>query len=224
VRASLPLVTLAAALVLQSAASCAHVGSSKPAINRYQLGPVSSAALAPDHVPLELHSVTATAPFRDTGIAYQASPYRLDSYTFSRWAAPPIEMVSERLTHLLEQPPIGAQRSQEAMLLDARITAFQEVDEGGAISGLVAIDFCLRPKRPASPPQWCQTFRCQTAALANTREAAVAAVTTSLNKVIGELAAAIDRQSQIAQGLESQSPADQTSTGPRRRLTRSSGL
>jgi hypothetical protein len=53
---------------------------------------------------VQLGAVTGATPFRDTGIAYQVSLYRLDSYTFSRWVAPPVEMVTQRLRHLVEPP------------------------------------------------------------------------------------------------------------------------
>src|SRR6202035_3637534 len=81
---------------------------------------------------------------------------------------------------------------------DSRIIAFQEVDIGGRISGLVGMDFCLRPIRPPSRPQWCQTFRRQTPASADSREAAVAAITTSFNGVIDELTAILNRQLQVS--------------------------
>jgi uncharacterized lipoprotein YmbA len=196
VRASLPLVALAAALILEGAGGCSITRPTKPPIHRYQLGPASAAALAPDRLAVQLGAVTGGTPFRDTGIAYQVSPYRLDSYTFSRWAGPPVEIVTQRLRHLVEPPPAETLGSHDARILDVRIMAFQEVDIGGRISGLVEMDFCLRPIRPPSRPQWCQTFRRQTPASADSREAAVAAITTSFNGVIEELTVALDRQLQ----------------------------
>ena len=196
-RASLPLVVLAAALILEGAGGCSITRPTKPPIHRYQLGPASGAALAPDRLAVQLGAVTGATPFRDTGIAYQVSPYRLDSYTLSRWAGPPVEIVMQRLRHLVEPPPAETLGPRDARILDARIMAFQEVDIGGSISGLVEMDFCLRPIRPPSRPQWCQTFRRQTPASADSREAAVAAITTSFNGVIEELTVALDRQLRV---------------------------
>ena len=196
-RATFSLVALAAALVLESAGGCGIARPARPPIRRYQLGPASAAALAPDRLAVQLGAVTGATPFRDTGLAYQTSPYRLDSYTFSRWAEPPVEMVTQRLRHLVEPPPAEIRGSHDARILDAHIIAFQEVDIGGGTSGLVEMDFCLRPVRPPSRTQWCQTFRRQTPASADSREAAVAAITTSFNGVIDELTVILNRQLQV---------------------------
>ena len=91
----------------------------------------------------------------------------------------------------------GIRGSHDAESSSTHIIAFQEVDIGGGPSGLVEMDFCLRPVRPPSRTQWCQTFRRQTPASADSREAAVAAITTSFNGVIDELTAILDRQLQV---------------------------
>jgi hypothetical protein len=204
---------------MQSAAACS-LSRSKPQIHRYQLGPASPAALSNDRPVIESRPVTAITPYRDTGIAYQSSPYRLDSYTFSRWAASPVEMVNARLKELVERPPTGPRRSMPAMVLDAQVLAFQEVDEGGKVSGLVEMEFCLRPKRPPSVALWCKTIRHETVASADTREAAVAALTSSLNSVIDDLIVALDRQFQLIPAAEAQAKdnEDEESPPPRRRM------
>jgi hypothetical protein len=80
------------------------------------------------------------------------------------------------------------------MLLDSHVAAFQEFNQGEHVSGLVEMDFCLRPKRTPSKALWCRSIRHQTAASANTREAAVIAITTSMNGVLDELIAELNRQ------------------------------
>ncbi len=180
-------------MILSAGAGCS-ARAAKPQLHRFILGPPSTASLTIDRPPVELGSVNGLTPFRDTEIAYQTTPYRLNVYTFSRWSAPPIELVGERIAELLETPPTGPRSSLPPMLLDSRIDAFQEVDEGEHISGLVTINFCLRLQRSPSKPQWCQTVSHQTAATANTREAAVAAITTSLNRVLDDVIAELDRQ------------------------------
>lgn len=217
-RVRLRLVTVAAAMGLQVMAGCSAFRGSKPQIHRYVLGPASAAALSKDRPPLESRSVTGITPYRDTGIAYQSSGYRLDSYTFSRWAASPVEMVSQRLKDVVEQPPTGPRRSMPVMLLEARLDAFQEVDEPGKVSGLVEMEFCLRPKRPLSRVLWCKTFRHQTAASADTREAAVAAISSSLNSVIDELTVELDRQLQAIPASEPQAKDEDEESPPARRL------
>lgn len=194
-RPSLPLLTLAVAMILSSAGGCSIRGSSpKPQVHRYILGPASTASLTPDRPSIDAGAITGLTPFRDTEIAYQTTPYRLDTYTFHRWSAPPIEQVSERIGVLLETPPSGPKSSLPPMLLDSHIIAFQEVDDGEHVSGLVSINFCLTSKRSASKELWCRTISHQTASSANTREAAVAAITASFNGVLDDLAAELNRQ------------------------------
>jgi len=195
VRPRLPLQTLAASIVLFSAAGCSIRDSSpKPQVHRYVLGPASTATLTADRPLIEAGPATGSTPFRDTEISYQTTPYRLDEYTFSRWSAPPIEQVSERIGVLFQRPPIGPRSSLPTMALDSHIVAFQEVDDGEHVSGLVTINFCLRPTRPTSKALWCQTISHQTAASANTREAAVAAITASFNSVLDDLIAELNRE------------------------------
>ncbi|HYL58509.1 MAG TPA: hypothetical protein VEU51_06530 [Candidatus Acidoferrales bacterium] len=209
---------VAAAIVVQSATACSLGRGPKPQIHRYTLGPASSAALSSDRPVIESRPVLGIGTYRDTGIAYQSSPYRLDSYTFSRWAASPVEMVSARLNEVVEQPPTGPRRSMPAMVLDARLSAFQEVDEGGKVSGLVEIEFCLRPKRPPSVAIWCKVIRHETVASADTREAAVAAITISLNAVIDELTAELNREFQSLPAAEAQARDEDEESPPRRRV------
>ena len=192
-RPGLPLLTLAAGMILSIGAGCSARGP-KPQIHRYILGPASTATLTADRPPIDLGVVSGLTPFHDTEIAYETTPYRLDVYTFSRWSGPPIELVSERIGALLQKPPDGPRSSLPAMLLDSHIEAFQEVDDGEHVSGLVTINFCLRPQRSPSKPQWCQTISHQTGASANTREAAVAAITGSLNTVLDDLIVELNRQ------------------------------
>ncbi len=217
-RVRVRLLAVVVAIVMQGAAACFLSRGPKPQIHRYTLGPVSPAALSSDRPAIESRPVLGIGPYRDTGIAYQSSPYRLDSYTFSRWAAAPVEMVSARLKEVVEQPPTGARRSMPAMVLDARLNAFQEVDEGGKVSGLVEMEFCLRPKRPPSAVLWCKTIRHETVATADTREAAVAAMTSSLNGVVDDLTVELDRELQSLPAAEAQAKDEDEHSPPPRRL------
>jgi uncharacterized lipoprotein YmbA len=96
------LLALTALLLVDWLAGCGFM-TSRPQIHRYQLGPFTAARLKSDRVPIKLGSVTGTAPFRDTGIAYQTAAYRLDTYGFNRWIAPPVELLAQRLNHSLQR-------------------------------------------------------------------------------------------------------------------------
>lgn len=75
---------MAAAILLQYGAACSLGRGPKPEIHRYTLGPASASTLSSDRPVIESRPVLGIGTFRDTGIAYQSSPYRLDSHTFSR--------------------------------------------------------------------------------------------------------------------------------------------
>ena len=195
VRPRLLLLALSALIIVVGVGGCSIRGNSpKPQVHRYILGPASNAILTADRPSIDLGAVTGLTPFRDTEIAYQTTPYRLDTYTFHRWSAPPIEQVTERIGVLLQPPPSGPKSSLPSMLLNSHIESFQEVDEGEHVTGLVSINFCLVPKRQSSKVLWCQTISHQTSASANTREAAVVAITTSFNSVADDLVAELNRQ------------------------------
>ena len=190
---------VAALAVLLSA--CA-IFARTPTIHRYQLAPSSARPSIPSGIDIELRNVAGTAPFHDTGIVFQTSPYRLDSYPFHRWVAPPSELVGDALNAMLNQPVAqqGKPGSEPAYYLDARIFAFQEVREGApaaAGSGLVEIEFCLTPDQPFARPVWCQTMRKDTAESSDTAESAAASISTSFNDVLAELAPKLSTQAAL---------------------------
>ncbi len=191
---------IVAAFVMTITLACAACAlfRSPPVMHRYTIPDTAVAPSLPAGLNLEIGSVTGLAPFHDTGVAYQISPFRLDNYRFHRWVAPPTEILTQRLTGMIEQPAAGlaspAAKDDPIMLLDARIRAFQEVDEGGHSSGLVEIEFCLTPTTSMARPAWCQNFRRDTTASANTPEAAAAAISKSLNDILTDLMPALSSQ------------------------------
>lgn len=178
------------------AAACAPLRG-RPQVHRYMLG---AAALSPKlsaQYNLELRRVEGSAPYDDSALAYQTSRYRLDTYHFDRWVAPPTELVFEAVAEMLRQrgPTSAAASGQPVTFLDGWIKAFQEVDqEGGGRYGLVEIEFCLTPSQVFARPLWCRTIRHETAQTGNTAEAAVAAINASFEQVLSDLAAALAAQ------------------------------
>jgi ABC-type transport auxiliary lipoprotein component len=180
------IVTLAAAL----AAGCGLFARSVPMTHRYQVvGPAVTAEIPPD-VKIELHTVSGAEPYQDTGIAYQTSPYRLDAFHFHRWVEAPTDLVTERLREVLYHPSnLGSEAPQAQPLhLDARIKAFQQVDEGAKPSGLVTIQFCLYPNVPYARALWCKTISKQNEADGPAPEQAAAAISLAFNEVMAEFA------------------------------------
>src|SRR2546426_509436 len=124
-RLALNAVLLAAGLAIFAGCSSS---SPKPELHRYLLAVNSPNIRIPATTVVQLHEVTGSAPFRDSAIAYQTSPYRLDSYSFHRWVSPPTEMVAQTLNDLVNQPISGnAAADPLLVLLDARIKSFQQV-------------------------------------------------------------------------------------------------
>ncbi|HYB89852.1 MAG TPA: ABC-type transport auxiliary lipoprotein family protein [Candidatus Binataceae bacterium] len=185
-RAATPIaLTLAA-----SFAGCSLLARSVPATHRYQLAPTTAVAEIPPTARIELRNVTGSEPFQDTGIAYQTSPYRLDTYKFHRWVEPPTDLVSERLHEIIYSPsPVGPETAAaHPLLLDTRIKAFQEVDDGAQHTGVVAIRFCIFPRDPFSRALWCKVISKESPAGGDTPEQAAEAISMSFNQVMAEFA------------------------------------
>jgi len=202
-----------ALLLAASVAGCSLLARSVPETHQYQLAPTTAVAEIPPAARIELRNVTGSEPFQDTGIAYQTSPYRLDTYKFHRWVAPPTDLVAERLHEILYSPsPLGRELpAANSLLLDTRIKAFQEVDEGAQHTGVVAIRFCIYPSNPFSRALWCKTISKESPAGGDTPEQAAAAISLSFNQVMAEFAS--DLTAELAQaatdaaGKDSRPPA-----------------
>ncbi len=188
--------------VVGAALSLAVAGCSTgqaPEVHRFTLLPPPPAAAFPQNMQIQMGSVNGVAPFRDTGIAHQSDPYRLDNYKFSRWVAPPTEMVAETLDHLARQE-VGASQTADPeelpLVLDARIDAFQQVQEGARSSVLVEVDFCLN-QRETGRAQWCKTLRRSMQAFNDSPDAAAQAIDNCFNQVLVDLASELSRQAAI---------------------------
>src|SRR5262249_52398299 len=140
-----------AILVAVSLTGCGEVlRRPVPELHSYQLAPTTVTTDIPPSAKIQLRNVSGSDPYQDSGIAYQTSAYKLDTYRFHRWVAPPIAMLTDRLRDLLNRPSsLGTEQpNARQYMLDARVKAFQEVDYDGNHSGVVAIEFCLYPSDP----------------------------------------------------------------------------
>jgi uncharacterized lipoprotein YmbA len=198
-RLALNAVVLATGLAIY--AGCT-TSSAKPELHRYMLAVNSPSIRIPATTVVQLHEVTGSAPFRDSAIAYQTSPYRLDSYSLHRWVSPPTEMVAQTLNDLVNQPvPGSASADPVLVLLDARIKSFQQVTEGNKNFGLVEIEFCLTPNQRQARPLWCQAFRHQNPAYEDSAEAAAQAISLSFSQVITDFSAELLRRTSVRSKL-----------------------
>jgi len=179
-----------------------------PETHRYQLVTQPISTTVPSEVRLEVRAVSGGAPYQDTGLALQTSEYRIDSYRFHRWIAPPTDMVGDRIKSIVYAPSSAAPTPLDAptAVLEADILAFQQVQEkNGQSSGLVDIQFCLYPSGVFQRALWCRELKKDTPAASDGPEAAAAAINASLNDVLQQFASALP--SAVAEIPRSQSPA-----------------
>jgi uncharacterized lipoprotein YmbA len=200
--------TLAIALGA-SLCGCSLLSRTVPVTHRYQVVGTPVAADLPPDAKIELRTVGGAEPYQDTGIAYQTSLYRLDSYHFHRWVEPPTDILREHLRQILYRPSnLGSQEpNAKPLLLDARIQAFQEVDEGAKHSGLVTVQFCLYPGDPFARALWCTTVSKQTPADGKGPENAAAAINLSFDAVMAQFARDLTREARQIAAQRSARPA-----------------
>jgi ABC-type uncharacterized transport system auxiliary subunit len=183
------LTTLAIAL----AAGCSIFARKIPETHRYQLVTTPPQVAIPTDVRIELRSVSGGAPYQDTGLAIQTSAYRIDSYRFHRWVAPPTDMVADRLRSIIYAPSSAGETQVNATtaVLQADVQAFQQVQTGTQAAGLVTIQTCLYPQGIFERAFWCQTFSKSTPSTGDGPEAATAAINSSLNDVLQQFTNAL---------------------------------
>jgi ABC-type uncharacterized transport system auxiliary subunit len=184
---------ISATLALVLFAGCSMFARKIPETHRYQLvTPPPQVAIPPD-VRIELRSVSGGAPYQDTGLAVQTTEYRIDSYRFHRWVAPPTDMVADRLRSIIYAPSSAGVTATDAptAVMQADVQAFQQVQTGSQSSGLVTIQTCLFPNGIFERAFWCHTFSKSTPSAGDGPEAAAAAINASLNDVLQQLANAL---------------------------------
>jgi ABC-type uncharacterized transport system auxiliary subunit len=182
-----------AALAIALAAGCSILARRIPETHRYQLvAAPTQVAISPD-VRIALRAVTGGAPYQDTGLAVQTSEFRIDSYRFHRWVAPPTDMVADRLRGIIYAPSSAGETQPDAptAVLQADVQAFQQVQTGSQSAGLVTIQTCLYPPGIFQRAFWCQNFSKSTPASADGPEAATAAINSSLNDVLQQFTSAL---------------------------------
>jgi ABC-type transport auxiliary lipoprotein component len=185
--------TAACAVAIGVAAGCSMLARKIPETHRYQLVTQPISAQLPSDARIELRAVSGGAPYQDTGLALQTSEYRIDSYRFHRWVAPPTDLVADRVKSIIYAPSPGGPIAPDAPtgVLQADVLAFQQVQNGAQSSGLVDIQFCLYPAGIFQRALWCRDLSKSTPAASDAPEAAAAAINASLNDVLQQFASAL---------------------------------
>jgi ABC-type uncharacterized transport system auxiliary subunit len=161
---------------------------------RYYRIVVAPPARASDPVPIRLGigRFAAAEPTRQERILYRDSPYRIHYYGPDRWEAPPSLMVQSALADHLRasgrfvRVVAGGSDPVDARL-DVRLQTFEEVDEGDAWFGEVALAYEVVAPDGRSLTQG--TSRHRIRAERRSVDAVVAALSQALGDCLDELAA-----------------------------------
>jgi len=128
-------VAIACALAA-SVAGCALVRK-MPEVRYYTLAlPAASAARLP--VPIQVGVFTADQPYTTERIAFRTSPYRLDYYTYHRWAADPRNLLRDAIRDYLEAAAAGG--SDAPLEVEGHIRQLEEIDAPDAWRAAITLD------------------------------------------------------------------------------------
>lgn len=92
----------------------------------------------PEHLgaPATVLAFTIDPPYRDVRLAYRASPYQLDYYTYHRWAAPPRQLLTS-----IVRDYFGSHDAADTPRIEitGHIRRFEEVDGKDGWSGALTV-------------------------------------------------------------------------------------
>lgn len=148
-RHTTPMALLTAASLL---AGCALTPPA-PSRQVYDLGPTRAASTPATLVAWRIADVTASPSATGEGIAYRLGfqqAQRLEHYRDSQWAAPPAELLTQRLRESLVAP--AGCRPSAPGLLAVHLDAFEQVfSSPGQSQVLLRVHANLWPANPALP-------------------------------------------------------------------------
>jgi len=154
-----------------------------PAIRYYTLAPpgVPPSALG---APVRVGHFTADQPYASERIAYRTSPYRLDYYTYHRWAADPRRMLAATTRDYLEQ---GAKEGAGSppFEIEGHIRRLEEMDGEDSWEGALVLD--LKVSRGGKRLLE-RSYAESEPAGARDPEAVVAALSRALGRILDRLA------------------------------------
>ena len=123
------------------------------------------------------------APYATVRLAHRSSPYRLEYYTFHRWAGTPQEDVTTAVRDYLSRAPVVPDGLPLVVSGDVRRLE-EQVDPGGRRSGVVAIDFTVHRD---GEPILARGYEESEPAEGTTPEASVAALSRALARMLDRL-------------------------------------
>ncbi len=132
-------ITLVACALVGGAAGCLSPRS-MPAMVYYTLAPPGEpSARLPGPARVERFEVDAAySPVR---LAHRGSPYRLEYYTFHRWAGTPQDAVTGAVRDYLGRAAAPNEADEAPLTISGAVRVLEERAEPGGRSGVLAIDF-----------------------------------------------------------------------------------
>lgn len=154
-----------------------------PAIRYYTLAPPGAPPGALGGA-VRVGNFTADQPYTGERIAYRTSPYRLDYYTYHRWAADPRRLLAATARDYLEQAgQKGA--AGPALEIEGHIRRLEEVDADDAWEGALVLDLKVsRGGKQLLERSYTESEPTQ----ARNPEAVVAALSRALGRILDRLA------------------------------------
>lgn len=121
--------------------------ASAPELRYYRVAPTAPpTSSAPIPVRLGIGRLAAAEPTRQERILYRDSPYRIQYYAADRWEVPPAVMVQAallehvRTSGRFQRVVVWGSEAADARL-DVHLQRFEEVDDGDAWFGEVALAY-----------------------------------------------------------------------------------
>ncbi|HEY2385468.1 MAG TPA: ABC-type transport auxiliary lipoprotein family protein [Candidatus Binatia bacterium] len=172
---------LAAALLATTALGCSFFHT-QPHIRYYTLTLQGAPATALD-APVSVVGFAADEPYASARLAYRSSPYRLDYYTYHRWAADPRNLLRATVRDYFEH---GAAHDGLPYELEGNIRRLEEVDEPAGWQGALTLDIKVA-RGGATVLQ--RTYAETEPAAAKNAEAVAAAVSRALQRILDQVSA-----------------------------------
>lgn len=180
---------LAALLTLALLAGCALTPAAPPR-SVYDLGPATGSAPAGGTVAWRIADVTASPSATGEGIAYRLAfqqAQRLEHYRDSLWAAPPAELLTQRLREQLVSPTTCGARAPA--LLTVHLDAFEQVFSSASQSqAVLRVQATLWPAAPGGAVTQ-QHWRLERPAATPDAAGAVRALSLAVDDWLPQLAA-----------------------------------
>ncbi len=186
-----------ASLVILSLPGCS-LTQSAPAVQHYVLRPTVPGTIARATIPnrhtLLVRAFTAHDPYDQQRLIYRSSPYRLDFYTYHRWAASPTDQITDWTRQYLRSSGLFAKVFPTAegsgemidIVLGGTLRQIEEIDQDQTWQAALGIDVWLaRP--PQRTPFWFESYSVTRQATKRNPAAIAEAMSRNLETILQQL-------------------------------------